>query len=105
MIIIQRPGYHLPLKLTGRTTRGASHHPNHTFIPGHGCGWDVIVPSRWALNFWVAFVYRGGRVGGMRESLATSAEAGELMYPQDFPDTEAGRQIEEVSAAGIREVH
>ncbi|XP_044269655.1 ribonucleases P/MRP protein subunit POP1 isoform X2 [Tribolium madens] len=69
IILIQRPG-------------------NKLHNVGLGSGWDVILPTAWAKPFWIAFVMRGARVGGLRESNSMLYEMGksQLLHP----DTEAG---------------
>ncbi|XP_039308370.1 ribonucleases P/MRP protein subunit POP1 isoform X2 [Solenopsis invicta] len=37
-------------------------------ITGFGSGVDVIVPGRWAMPFWLAFIMQCARVGALRES-------------------------------------
>ena len=32
-----------------------------------GTGWDLILPANWGMAFWLALVYNGARVGGLRE--------------------------------------
>ncbi|PFX27928.1 Ribonucleases P/MRP protein subunit POP1 [Stylophora pistillata] len=57
---------------------------------GYRSGWDIILPSGWAMAFWMAFVYRGARTGGLRESQTLALEQGMPFFPNDFPDTPAG---------------
>ncbi len=57
-----------------------------------GSGYDVIFPAGWSMAFWIAFVYRGARVGGARELATCSCEQGMPHFPCDFPDTKAGRE-------------
>lgn len=57
---------------------------------GYGSGWDIILPSGWAMAFWIAFVYRGARTGGLKESQTLALEQGVPFFPNDFPDTPAG---------------
>lgn len=57
---------------------------------GYGSGWDVILPSGWAMAFWIAFVYRGARTGALQESRTIALEQGVPFFPNDFPDTPAG---------------
>lgn len=57
---------------------------------GYGSGWDVILPSGWAMAFWIAFVYRGARTGALQESRTMALEQGVPFFPNDFPDTPAG---------------
>ena len=57
-----------------------------------GGGYDVVLPAGWSMAFWIAFVYRGARVGGARELATCSREQGVPHFPCDFPDTQAGRE-------------
>ena len=61
-------------------------------IPGFGSGWDIIMPSGWAMSFWVALVYRGARTGGLQETQTIALEQGVPFFPNDFPDTPAGEE-------------
>ena len=60
-----------------------------------GSGYDIIFPAGWSMPFWIAFVYRGARVGGARELAACSREQGMPHFPCDFPDTQAGHEYNE----------
>ncbi|XP_028402359.1 ribonucleases P/MRP protein subunit POP1-like [Dendronephthya gigantea] len=60
-----------------------------------GSGYDIIFPAGWSMAFWIAFVYRGARVGGTRELETCSREQGIPHFPRDFPDTHAGREFNE----------
>ncbi|XP_071117873.1 ribonucleases P/MRP protein subunit POP1-like [Haliotis cracherodii] len=85
VLLLQRPGY--------RTTISASRQQQPKSVhQGFGCGWDVIVPQGWGTAFHIALVFRGARVGGLREATAVSREAGTLQFPADFPDTQAGKE-------------
>lgn len=44
------------------------------------------------MAFWMALVYRGARVGGLRESRNCSLECEEPYFPRDIPDTRSGMQ-------------
>ncbi|KAK2558167.1 Ribonucleases P/MRP protein subunit POP1 [Acropora cervicornis] len=57
-----------------------------------GNGWDIIMPSGWAMSFWVALVYRGARTGGLQEAQTIALEQGVPFFPNDFPDTPAGEE-------------
>lgn len=57
---------------------------------GYGSGWDIILPSGWAMAFWIAFVYRGAWTGALQESQTIALEQGVPFFPSDFPDTPAG---------------
>lgn len=61
---------------------------------GIGIGWDIILPVGWAMAFWIPIVYQCARVGGYRESQMVACEKKELHFPEDFPDTEAGKEFE-----------
>ena len=56
----------------------------------YGAGWDLIVPARWAMSFWVPMVYSGARVGGLRELQTVSLHQAGLTHPFDYPDSSAG---------------
>lgn len=68
---------------------------------GYAAGWDVIVPSGWAQAFWMAFVMRGARTGGLRESSSMDFEMGRPDFLK--PDTLAGRKEEEDRLEEMRE--
>ncbi|KAG8276119.1 Ribonucleases P/MRP protein subunit pop1 [Homalodisca vitripennis] len=55
---------------------------------GYGSGWDVIVPAGWGMPVWLGLVYRGARVGGLRETERLTLET--VSGPTLPPDTEAG---------------
>ena len=57
---------------------------------GYGAGWDIILPTGWAMAFWIALVYRGARTGGLQESQTLALEQGVPFFPNDFPDTPVG---------------
>lgn len=59
---------------------------------GYGAGWDIILPSGWTMPFWISLVYRGARVGGLRESRNCALESEVPYFPGDLPDTKAGKQ-------------
>ncbi|CAH1264388.1 POP1 [Branchiostoma lanceolatum] len=70
-----------------------------------GTGWDVILPAGWAMVFWLGLQYRGARAGGLREMRRLQLETGQLVFPDDFPDTEAYRTLHQDQAARRREQH
>ena len=57
-----------------------------------GSGWDIIMPSNWAMAFWIGLIYRGARACGMRELRKCSLETLVPHFPEDFPDTHTGQQ-------------
>lgn len=72
--------------------------------PGYGSGWDVILPTNWAMPFWIALVYRGAKAAGLRDLHSLSVEAGNLAFPDCCPDTAAAsetsrRRSDELRAA------
>lgn len=42
------------------------------------------------MAFWISLVFRGARVGGLRESHSVAEDAGQLSFPKDYPDTKSG---------------
>ncbi|XP_004915183.1 ribonucleases P/MRP protein subunit POP1 isoform X2 [Xenopus tropicalis] len=75
VLLIQHPG-----KRTG------------TDRPGWGSGWDICLPKGWGMAFWIPFIYRGVRVGGLQQALQHSQYMGIPDAPGDFPDCPAGVQ-------------
>ncbi|XP_013380528.1 ribonucleases P/MRP protein subunit POP1 [Lingula anatina] len=80
LLLVQSPGFQ-------RTGPGPAQ--SHT-SPGFGSGWDLILPSGWGMAFWIALVYQGARVGGLRELNSSAVDQGLLRIPYDYPDTQAG---------------
>ncbi|KOX78198.1 Ribonucleases P/MRP protein subunit POP1 [Melipona quadrifasciata] len=57
---------------------------------GLGSGIDVILPSNWAMSFWLAFIFRSVRVGALRESKSIAFECENMQSPDiNDPDTPA----------------
>lgn len=82
---LDEPGVPIPLLLIQR--------PGSTDERlGYSAGWDVIIPANWAQAFWMAFIMRGARAGGLRETISMDFEMG----TPDFltPDTLAGNEEE-----------
>ncbi|XP_025306111.1 ribonucleases P/MRP protein subunit POP1 isoform X2 [Canis lupus baileyi] len=73
ILLIQQPG-----KVTGDDQRG------------WGSGWDILLPKGWGMAFWIPFIYRGARVGGLKESVVHSQYKRSPDIPGDFPDCPAG---------------
>ncbi|XP_015190364.1 PREDICTED: ribonucleases P/MRP protein subunit POP1 [Polistes dominula] len=60
------------------------------FIRGLGSGIDIIIPSRWAMPFWLGFILRCARVGALRESKLIALETLNTNSPDiNEPDTSA----------------
>nr|XP_022920798.1 ribonucleases P/MRP protein subunit POP1 [Onthophagus taurus] len=57
---------------------------------GYSSGWDLIIPSGWALPTWLTLVMWGARTGGLRESESIQFEKGRPNVLE--PDTKAGRE-------------
>lgn len=56
-------------------------------------GFELILPSNWAMPFWIALIYQGARAGGLQEAARVTFETGSLHFPEDFIDTEVGRKL------------
>ncbi|XP_062424310.1 ribonucleases P/MRP protein subunit POP1 [Rhea pennata] len=61
--------------------------------PGWGSGWDIYLPKGWGMAFWIPFIYRGVRVGGLQEGLKHSEYKRTPHTPNDYPDCPAGIQF------------
>ncbi|KAH0617542.1 hypothetical protein JD844_015902 [Phrynosoma platyrhinos] len=61
--------------------------------PGWGSGWDIYLPKGWGMAFWLPFIYRGARVGGLQEALKHSLYKRIPHVPHDYPDCPAGVQF------------
>uniref|UniRef100_A0A8B9BBG0 POP1 homolog, ribonuclease P/MRP subunit n=1 Tax=Anser brachyrhynchus TaxID=132585 RepID=A0A8B9BBG0_9AVES len=61
--------------------------------PGWGSGWDIYLPKGWGMAFWIPFIYRGVRVGGLQEAAKHSEYQRTPHTPNDFPDCPAGMQF------------
>jgi hypothetical protein len=55
-------------------------------------GWDVIVPSVWARTIWVALQFAGAAAIGLQEAEAIDTLSGQMSFPRDYPDTQAGSE-------------
>lgn len=59
----------------------------------NGCmfsGWDIIIPQTWAMSFWQTLIYFGARVVGQQEIKYAYYESGNLFFPDEYFDTQAG---------------
>nr|XP_028592254.1 ribonucleases P/MRP protein subunit POP1 [Podarcis muralis]XP_028592255.1 ribonucleases P/MRP protein subunit POP1 [Podarcis muralis]XP_028592256.1 ribonucleases P/MRP protein subunit POP1 [Podarcis muralis] len=61
--------------------------------PGWGSGWDICLPKGWGMAFWLPFLYRGARVGGLQEALKHSLYKRTPHIPHDYPDSPAAMQF------------
>ncbi|CAK6438912.1 unnamed protein product [Pipistrellus nathusii] len=70
---------------------------------GWGSGWDVLLPKGWGMAFWIPLIYRGARVGGLKETAVHSQYKGSPSIPGDFPDCSAGTRFAEEQAKTLLE--
>ncbi|KAL6079105.1 Ribonucleases P/MRP protein subunit pop1, variant 2 [Balamuthia mandrillaris] len=68
-------------------------------------GWDIILPSGWAMPFWKSFIYAGARAIALQERHAAATERGECSFPEDYPDTIAHALHSERVEQQLREEH
>ena len=94
ILLLQRPG-----------SQSSSSRETGTVRSGVGSGWDLLVPKGWGMAFWIAMVYRGARVGGLREARSLATRSGQLYFPHDYPDSAAGRQQQQESRSQCIDVH
>ena len=66
----------------------------HQTVDGVGAGWDNIAPAKWGKPLWLSLVYHGARVIGYEEMRCYHLERSILHYPTDYPNTNAGQQLE-----------
>ena len=52
-------------------------------------GWDIVLPSKWGMAFWVPLVYAGARTHGQLEMKRLALEAGLCFFPDDAVGSEA----------------
>ena len=76
-----------------------------TSAPSYGDGWDLVVPGAWGMPFLLGLVYRGARVGGLRELRHSDFEMSQQLFPGGCPDTEAGRVHEEGVRTELETAH
>ncbi|XP_006900086.1 PREDICTED: ribonucleases P/MRP protein subunit POP1 [Elephantulus edwardii] len=70
---------------------------------GWGSGWDILLPKGWGMAFWIPFIYRGARVGGLKEGLMHTQYKRSPNIPGDFPDCPAGVLFAEEQAEELLE--
>ncbi|KAL8586772.1 hypothetical protein ACOMHN_061285 [Nucella lapillus] len=86
VLLLQRPGSQPSFNT--ETTAGRC---------GVGSGWDLVAPKTWAMAFWTALVYRGARVGGLREARSLAVRSFQLHFPHDFPDSASCHELQQES--------
>jgi POPLD (NUC188) domain len=76
-------------------------------IPPHngiGAGYRIIIPSGWALPFWLPLVQNGGHTVGVRDmELLARQEIGRPVFPADYPDTASGQKFLKARATRLVE--
>lgn len=60
---------------------------------GYGCGWDIVLPGGWSLPFWIALSHCEAHAAGLEELRHVDFEQSELHFPDHFPDTPAGANL------------
>lgn len=85
VLLVQNPGVSGMVASTG----GAS----MVGTAGYGCGWDIILPSGWSLPFWIALNHSEAHPAGLQELRHISFERPELIFPDNYPDTCAGAEM------------
>jgi ribonuclease P/MRP protein subunit POP1 len=68
-------------------------------------GWVLIAPKGWAMSLWQSLVYSGARAGGLRDMHTFHFEQGLPHFPDDFPETQSGREELSVSTLLAKEVY
>ncbi|XP_066917416.1 ribonucleases P/MRP protein subunit POP1-like isoform X1 [Clytia hemisphaerica] len=65
-------------------------------------GFEMILPSNWAMPFWIALVYQGARAGCLEEAVNISYEASILHFPRDYIDTNVGKAVNDEKAQELQ---
>lgn len=58
-------------------------------ILGYGSGWDIVLPTGWAMPFWLGLIMNGCQPGGIRETSTMILE--QCLSRSDEPDTDSGK--------------
>lgn len=92
ILLIQRPGQCQPIYRTGILKHFFYLYKiikSTMFVKGYGSGWDIVLPAKWAMPFWLGLIMNGCQPGGLRD---TTTLVIERCLPQsDGPDTDAGK--------------
>jgi ribonuclease P/MRP protein subunit POP1 len=54
-------------------------------------GFSLLVPAGWGMPFWQSLVFTGSLIAGYKERRNQCLEAGKPSFPEDYPNTSAGR--------------
>ncbi|KAJ1554379.1 Ribonucleases P/MRP protein subunit pop1 [Cladochytrium tenue] len=66
-------------------------------------GWDLLVPSAWAIEFWRSLTFAGARAIGLADRRQLLFEAGRASFPEDYPECRAHVEWSAGVAANARE--
>jgi hypothetical protein len=55
-------------------------------------GWDIIAPPGWAMPLWRALIFAGARAISQSDIAALALDGRKPLFPQDFPETRAGKE-------------
>ena len=93
---------HVPVLLVQKTYSQKSTKGRPSFL--HITGWDIILPRNWGMAFWIALIYHGARACGLKElKTCFNLECLSPVFPDEFPDTSAGRLSEEEERISLEE--
>ncbi|XP_075224547.1 POP1 ribonuclease P/MRP subunit isoform X2 [Lycorma delicatula] len=98
---LQDSKFYLPVLIIQNSKYTASQSDRR--MKGVGHGWDVVLPAGWTMPVWLALVWRGARVGGIREQASLYNESG--IAPLVTPDSEAGLIDNEEAKLSMTEKH
>ena len=76
----------------GFSPRGYKNGVRKSVATSSVAGWDLVLPREWGMGVWVSLVYRGARACGRTELRKYHLETGVPFFPDDYPDTGAGRR-------------
>ena len=102
ILLVQRPGV---ARAAAPTAGSGGSTADRGCTLGYGGGWDLVVPSGWAMAFWLPLVLAGARAIGIDEYRATALEMGVLTEPYDNPDTMSHADHAATTAADAEAFH
>jgi len=66
-------------------------YPHRGPPPSFASGYDLIIPTKWSMTFWISYIYQNARPAAYREDVQINLERKKTHFPEDYPDTESGR--------------
>ncbi|CAG8727746.1 15411_t:CDS:10, partial [Dentiscutata erythropus] len=87
ILLIQRDGLITTSNKSDNDVDSKRDLKNNVASSEYNCGWNLIMPSGWGMDFWKSFVFAGAWVGGLRERHSNHFESGMQCFPYDFPST------------------